>query len=219
MASEKKNKGPLVKILDSDVFQKIGRPCSETDAARFLYDEGKRVQLLMINSPEVMDPPKPNRPGSIRLNNHKTVPLNPDNTFYYGAWPQETPSNTVLERLDNKEASQTVNSYKIKGDIHYEYELDDDRYVKIKGTDNWFKVQFIKWIYDPKLKKAYTEKALWNLDEADECSLDYFWRHGIFLSTKQLKKAEQKSSLLDRLENGMQTLQNAHPIPQATLDI
>ena len=68
----------LVKILNSDQLKKIASKGQDTDVAQFFYDEDKRVQLVMKRPPEVMDVPQRKQKGSIRLNKHKTVPLNPD---------------------------------------------------------------------------------------------------------------------------------------------
>ena len=67
-----------------------------------------------------------------------------------------------------------------------------------------FAVDFIKWIYNPKLNIAYTEKALWNLDETDEKQLDYFWLQA-FQATKKMHDLERKKmTLRNRLEKGIQ---------------
>ena len=197
----------LVKILDAEIFQKIGQERQDTDLACFFYDEKKRTQLIMKNSPEIMDIPEHQTPGSIRINKHKTVPLNPDNTFYYGVWPQDVPSDDALKQLKEKDGIKTTYYYRIKGVTYYEYELDDRLYVKIHGEGKWFEVKPIKWKYDPELKQAYTEKALWNLDEADERQLAYFWFQA-FQSTDKLKRAEERrqSNLKNRLENGVKSV-------------
>ena len=193
----------LVEVLDADTFQKIGKKRQDTDVAAFFYDENKRTQLIMKRPPEVMDVPKINQPGSIRLNKHKTVPLNLDNTFYYGVWPQDAPSDEVQRRLNKEKGDSTTYYYRIKGITYYESQLDDRLYVKINGKGKWFEVKFIKWQYDPKLGRAYTEKALWNLDESDDKQLGYFWLQA-FQSTEILRQAQERrqSSLKNRLKNG-----------------
>ena len=193
----------LVKIMDFDDKQAQG-----TDVACFFYDESKCTQLVMMRSPELMRSPKNQQPGTIRINKHKTVPLNQDNTFYYGTWPQDAVSREISGRLD-KEAKQTICYYKIKGDTYYEYEMDDRRYIFAHGHDRWFQVQFIKWIYDPVSKRAYTEKALWNKDETGVGSLKYFWLQA-FQSTKKMQEIEARkiSSSERHLKKGMNNTAN-----------
>ena len=196
-------KNVLVKVMDSNNEQAQG-----TDAARFFYGENNSIQLEMIRPPELMRSPKNQQPGTIRINKHKTVSLNSDNTFYYGTWPQGMVSEEISEKLD-KEAKQTIYYYKVKGDTYYEFELDDKRYIFARGYDRWFQVQFIKWIYNPDTKKAYTEKALWNKDESDDVSLKYFWSQA-FQSTKKMQKIEARkiSNLEKRLQKGMNNTAN-----------
>ncbi len=187
----------LVSILDSDTLKRIGSTCQKTDIASFLYGQEKCVQLIMTRSPEVMHLPKGDQAGTIRINKHKTVPLNPDNTFYYGAWPQDEVSINIASKLD-KEARQTICYYKIKGNTYYEFEMDAKRYAFIHGYDKWFQVQFIKWIYDPKMQKAYTEKALWNADESDDNTLKYFWLQAFQATRKMQQSIQQATSSLKK---------------------
>ncbi len=189
----------LVKVMDSNDKQAQG-----TDVACFFYDESKCTQLVMTRPAEIMRSSKNQKPGAIRINKHKTIPLNPDNTFYYGAWPQDVVSKELSEKLDAK-AEQTICCYKINGNTYYEYEMDDKRYIFARGYDRWFQVQFIKWIYNPDTKKAYTEKALWNKDESDDASLKYFWLQA-FQSTKKMQKIEARK--ISNLEKGLQNRAN-----------
>ncbi len=192
----------LVKVLDLALLKKVGSRGQGTGVADFFYDKSKCVRLVMTRPPEVMTIPQKKQKGSIRLNKHKTIPLNPDNTFYYGVWPQEEAPSSLAKKLNRK--NQTICYYRINGKTCYEHELDGKRYILVPGKDKVFNVDFIKWIYDPKLNMAYTEKALWNLDEADEKHLDYFWLQA-FQATKKMQELEQKKvTLCNRLKKGMQ---------------
>ncbi len=141
-----------------------------TDWALLGKNTPKGQQLQLNLSTTVMVPPAQEQTGMIRIH-HQKLPLYSDNTFFYGAWPQNqvnSPLNKTLNTLLlGKKIRCDGNYYTLNQTAYQEYEYQGHRYVLVHDAHTWMEVLPIAWRFDPKSNTAHTQKVIVADDNLD----------------------------------------------------